>query len=143
MSKFMLLALALALSCAVADSHQSVVDSESCESPQVVSAVSAIYPPFALKVHLLGLVQVRIDVNEKGEVIAANPSGGNDVFLAASKSAALRWRFQPTGKHETGRLVFKYVLFGSDNDPRDAGDAFFPPCKVEVRRSLPHTQTIY
>jgi TonB family protein len=141
--KPLLLVLALGLFSLAADSRQTAPGAETCESPQVISAVSAIYPQVAIKVHVVGTVPVNIEINENGDVVVATPSGGPGMLQAASKSAATRWRFQSTGKRETGRLLFKFVLFASDNDPRDSGDAFFPPCKVEVRRSLPQSQTIY
>jgi TonB family protein len=143
MKRFMLLTFVFAFSALRVGSRQVMVDAESCESPQVISAVSAIYPQIAIKARVIGTVRVGIEVDENGGVIIATPSEGPGMLLAASKSAAQRWKFQPTGKRETGRLVFKFILFGSDSDPRDAGDAFFPPCKIEVRRSPSAPRTIY
>jgi hypothetical protein len=143
MKKLMLMTFVLALSCAVADSRQGTPTDESCESPQVISAVSAIYPVIAVQAHVVGKMPVRIEINENGEVVAATPLEGPGIFLDVSKTAAMLWKFQPSGKHETGRLLFKFVLFTIDDVRRNTGDAFFPPCKVEVRHLLPRTQTVY
>lgn len=135
MKKIVLLVLVLAVSCMAADSRQTAPIDESCESPQVISAVSATYPAIAFQARVVGTVRVKIEVNEGGEVVVATPSEGPWMMHEASKNAANHWRFQGTGRKENGTLVFKYILLDVDkNPPDDTADVFYPPCKVEIRR---------
>lgn len=56
----------------------------------------AIYPPVAKAVRALGLVQVRLEVNDRGEVIMAEAVSGHPFLKKVSEIAAKKWTFTPT-----------------------------------------------
>lgn len=77
--------------------------------PTVVHYESPIScPPVAKAVRALGLVQVRLEVNERGEVIVAEAVSGHPLLKKVSEVAAKKWTFAPTpGLHTLmARIVF-------------------------------------
>lgn len=77
--------------------------------PTVVHYESPIsYPPVAEAVRALGLVQVRLEVNERGKVIVAEAVSGHPLLKKVSEIAAKKWTFTPTpGLHTVmARIVF-------------------------------------
>ncbi len=77
--------------------------------PTVVHYESPIsYPPVAKAVRALGLVKVRLEVNERGEVIVAEAVSGHPLLKKVSEIAAKKWTFTPTpGLHTVmARIVF-------------------------------------
>jgi hypothetical protein len=141
MNKLMLAAFVLGISCAAADSRQGTPSAESCESPEVISAVAAVYSAVAAAMRIHGPVAVQIQINENGDVVDAVPSGPG-ILQLPSKNAAKRWKFRGTGKSETGRLIFEFVLYDRQKNPNeDEGAVFFPPCRIEVRHPVPPRET--
>jgi TonB family protein len=141
MKKLMLLTLVLAFSCAAADSRQGTPDTDSCESLQVISATSPNYPAIAAHMSIHGRVEVQIQINESGDVVDAT-SVGPAMLQFASMNAAKRWKFKGTGKSESGRLMFEFVLYDDKKNPNeDGGAVFFPPCRIEVRHPIMFVET--
>ncbi|HYX28540.1 MAG TPA: TonB family protein [Pyrinomonadaceae bacterium] len=62
---------------------------------KAVSLPKAIYPDEARKTHEAGTVQVKVLVDEKGEVISAVAVFGPDVLRDAAVKAAMRAKFKP------------------------------------------------
>jgi len=73
------------------------------------------YPPVARAEHLSGSVFIKIEIDETGVVTDAKILCGADLLSAASREAALKWRFSPTaldGKpvKVMGILTFNFTL---------------------------------
>ncbi|RMG45711.1 MAG: energy transducer TonB, partial [Acidobacteria bacterium] len=54
------------------------------------------YPLVARNAHLQGTVDVRIVVDERGNVIEAEVIRGHPLFRKAALQAARQWKFRPT-----------------------------------------------
>lgn len=63
--------------------------------PKKISDVAPVYPPIAKMQKLKGNVDVRVLVDEKGNVIEAVAISGNPVFKAEAENAARKTKFAP------------------------------------------------
>lgn len=63
---------------------------------KALNAPSAEYPPAAKAVGASGKVQVKVVIDEKGNVVSAESVSGHALLRAASEKAALSAKFEPT-----------------------------------------------
>ncbi|MBO0799313.1 MAG: TonB family protein [Blastocatellia bacterium] len=82
--------------------------------------VAPSYPQAAKDANVQGSVQVKVSVNENGEVISAEAVSGPDALRDAALDAARQWQFKPTVvgsgtvKAVQGVLTFNFNLQGGD-----------------------------
>ena len=86
------------------------------------------YPAAAKAAGVQGAVQVRVVVNEKGEVVTEDIVGGHPLLAEAASEAAHQWKFQPTEMNGQpvkvqGILTFNFTL--SDGPVSDASQKTF------------------
>ena len=70
-----------------------------------------IYPAEAKKVHAAGQVQVKVLLDEKGNVISAEAMFGPEVLRAAAVDAAKRAKFNPTVVNGVAIKVFGIITY--------------------------------
>lgn len=63
---------------------------------QVITRVQPSYPPLARPIHLSGVVQLEIVVDETGNVIYARATVGHPLLRESAEVAARQWKFAPT-----------------------------------------------
>lgn len=61
-----------------------------------VRQAQAFYPLLAQKIQIQGVVQVRIIVDEQGNVIAVEALNGHPLLQPSALEAARQWKFRPT-----------------------------------------------
>lgn len=82
---------------------------------KATNKVQPQYPATAKAAGAQGAVQVRVVVNEKGEVITEDVVGGHPLLKDAAADAAKQWKFQPTEMNGQpvkvqGVLTFNFTL---------------------------------
>jgi TonB family protein len=97
-----------------------------------IKKVQPVYPPIAKAAGAQGVVQVRITVNETGDVINAEIISGPPLLREAALEAAQQWKFNPTeinGKpvKVSGVLTFNFTLSNSGAAPARAPQPPQPP----------------
>ena len=123
-----------------------------------INKVQPQYPAVAKAAGAQGAVQVRVVVNEKGEVITEDVVGGHPLLKDAAAEAAHQWKFQPTEMSGQpvkvqGILTFNFTLNDSPNalekttTGRKAGGvaaAQCLDCVLDIRKTegLPEAQDI-
>jgi len=70
-----------------------------------------VYPAEAKKIHAAGQVQVKVSLDEKGNVISAEALFGPDVLQAAAVEAAKRAKFNPTVVNGVAIRVFGIIMY--------------------------------
>jgi|ERR1051325_3090835 TonB family protein len=85
------------------------------EQATVISRTSPQYPKIARQFRQEAVVQVQIEINERGDVVRATPVDGPEFFRAAAQEAALQWRFRAAriNHHAVPSstiLMFRFVL---------------------------------
>ena len=81
----------LALAVGVALAHASA-------RRAVVSKVPPIYPELAHRMHIYGIVIVRVTVAPDGTVSNAKAESGHPLLSPAATDAVRRWRFEPSSE---------------------------------------------
>jgi len=71
------------------------VSPEGSQSPQLVRAVPAVYPPEARERRIIGTVVLKVLVNKEGNVVKATVISGHPVFSASALDAVKEWKFKP------------------------------------------------
>jgi len=76
--------------------------------PSVKEFVAPPYPPAARAVRATGVVQVAIQVDEKGRVVSAEAVAGHPLLRAAARTSAYKWTFSniPGNHFLTLRFIF-------------------------------------
>jgi len=96
------------------------------------------YPPIALAEGATEDIEVKVVVNEQGEVIEAKALSGVNIFLRReSEKTASKWVFSKSGSaRREFTLHFDYVvLYPSKNTGADV--EFSVPFKVTIRQHQP------
>lgn len=78
--------------------------------PSVKEIFVPPYPPTARAVHAEGDVEVAVEVDESGRVLAAVPRTGHPLLRAASRAAAERWTFVSIPGRHFLTLRFEFRL---------------------------------
>jgi len=85
------------------------------EKGEAIELPQPVYPAIAAAAHASGSVQVRVIVDEEGNVIAAHAISGHPLLQAASVAAARkarfkRWKMGGGPVKVTGVIVYNFVL---------------------------------
>lgn len=109
------------------------------EQPQVIKAVSPIYPPVALHAHFSGAVTVDVEINAQGSVTSVKASGATRILQIVCEAAAKRWRFSQSAstKLRKAKLTFDFILAPKDTPPSELSTIFLPPCGIEIYGIVP------
>ena len=88
--------------------------------------VAPPYPQAAKEAKVQGAVQVKVSVNENGEVVGAEVVSGPDLLRDAALEAAKQWQFKPmvVGGNAVavqGVLTFNFNLQGGDGGTASSG----------------------
>jgi TonB family protein len=70
----------------------------------VEARVPPAYPELAMRVHLQGLVRLRVTITPSGAPGASEVLGGNPVLVKAAQDAVAHWKWTP-GPKETREIV--------------------------------------
>jgi len=70
----------------------------------VTLRVVPVYPELAGKMHLVGVVKMRVTVAPDGAAKTMEVLGGNPVLVKAAQDAVLHWKWAPA-THETKELI--------------------------------------
>ena len=107
------------------------------ETPAVVQAIPALYPPLARNANVSGVVFVEVEVDPGGNVTKVRAIEGHQILKLAAEKAASKWKFKALEKQATMRSVklsFRFTLIPSNKGtPEDLGVVFWLPYEVEVR----------
>lgn len=81
---------------------------------RALSLPTPAYPSEARQVRASGRVTVRVTIDESGNVISANATGGHPLLRRAAETAALRSKFQPVRvsgvpRRAVGTVVYNFV----------------------------------
>jgi TonB family protein len=79
-------------------------DSAPPTARRVVFKVNPAYPDLARRMHLSGIVRLRITIAPNGSVRLVEPVGGNPVLLKAAQDAVSNWKYAPA-PGETSEVV--------------------------------------
>jgi len=71
---------------------------------KIVLRVNPAYPDLAKRMHLSGIVKLRVTIAANGSVKSVEPVGGNPVLLKAAQDAVTNWKFA-TAPDETREVV--------------------------------------
>jgi TonB family protein len=63
---------------------------------EAISLPKPRYPPLAIQIHLEGVVNVQVLIDEAGRVVSAKAVSGHPVLVAEAVRAAAQARFSPT-----------------------------------------------
>jgi TonB family protein len=79
-----------------------------------VSLPMPVYPDFARKSNIQGIVSVRVTLNEEGKVTSAKATSGHSLLRYAGEGAALKSKFKPAllgdkAVKSTGFIVYNFV----------------------------------
>ena len=110
-----------------------------------IRRVQPKYPATAKAAGAQGAVQVRVVVNEKGEVVTEDIVGGNPLLAEAAAEAAHQWKFQPTELNGTpvkvqGTITFNFTLSDSPGAP-PAPPVPVAPATEGVQKTITATVT--
>lgn len=100
--------------------------------------VAPSYPQSAKDGNVQGSVQVKVSVNENGEVVSAEAMSGPDALRDAALDAAKQWQFKPTVvgsdavKAVQGILTFNFNLQGGDGGTASTAPPPPAPPMVDV-----------
>jgi TonB family protein len=78
---------------------------QSGDDPKVIETKAPVYPAIAFAAHASGTVLVDVEVDPEGKVTSARAISGSPLLLAASRNAALGWRFQASSPATTSSKV--------------------------------------
>jgi TonB family protein len=79
-------------------------DSTPQQARKLVLKVNPAYPDLARRMHLSGVVKLRITIAPNGSVKLVEPVGGNPVLLKAAQDAVSNWKYAPAPE-ETWEVV--------------------------------------
>jgi TonB family protein len=91
-------------------SLSSAVLGQTQRFPEVKAIFAPPYPPAARAVLAQGDVEVAVEVDENGNVVAAQARSGHPLLRAAARAAAARWTFVPVPGRHFLTLRFEFRL---------------------------------
>jgi TonB family protein len=124
----------LLLGCAAAS------QSNSSESPAVISAVTPMYPPIARSANATGDVFVDVEINREGKVSGVESKNAPVLLRKVCEEAARRWLFSPApngDKKRKARLTFSFRIMPEKTPYYEGTPVYYPPYKIEVRTIAP------
>jgi hypothetical protein len=84
------------------------------------------YPVFARTTHVQGIVTVRVELDEGGDVVSATAVSGPGALIQASVSNAKKWGFQPN-KTKRAMIIYDYRIEGLCQAPCASHFVVRPP----------------
>jgi TonB family protein len=102
----------------------------------VVSMDIPGYPALARTARIQGVVQIRIEINEAGEVTNAKPLSGHPMLQENSITNVKTWRFYPAAKPTSQSVTYRYNL---DDEP---GSKVKNACR-RIKLDLPYEVEIF
>jgi hypothetical protein len=114
---------------------QSNLPKEAKDAVSVVTAYAPHYPPIALAEGAAEDIQVKVVINEKGEVLDAKALSGVNTFLKSeSEKTAKEWVFSKTDAARSERILhFNYVVLYPAQDIGPDVE-FSMPFKVTIQQ---------
>ena len=107
--------------------------------PVFVDADMPLYFPLARQANIQGKVEVAIQVDESGKVVAATRLSGHPLLAQAAIDNAKTWRFAP--RRGAGTLLYEFKIEGkvdTENPYYKYGKVIFrPPNSVEIDFPVP------
>ena len=97
-------------------------DTEFYTGAQLVSFEDLTYPGVARMTRIQGIVVVKADLDEKGNVTAASALTGPKPLLVDSVANAKKWKFKPSSERRT-LIVYEFRL--DDGACNDASHSLF------------------
>lgn len=104
-------------------------------SARVVTHVAPDYPPIALQARSKGDVSVDVKIDREGNVTSAVVTSGHPLLHAATRKAALRWKFDPAPdapEVRDARLTFTFRLMNGNKRSDAPNPVFTPPYRLEI-----------
>jgi TonB family protein len=117
----------------------ALVFAQTEDSRRATEAVAPFYPQLALRAHIVGTVNVLVEISETGRVLSVAAPHGHPIFITPSLDAAKQWKFERGSGNAAVTLTFVFDLVDS-SEP--AKTIFKPPYTVEVHAQLPPVRTI-
>ena len=97
--------LILVLLPAVIASLTITQDSDTSSHPRkAFHQVPPVYPDWAKRLQLSGVVKLRVTIDPTGSVKLIEPVGGNPVLIKAAQEAVTNWKYAHA-PHETQELI--------------------------------------
>lgn len=132
-----LLITGLSISLVTLFSSASGTSTVQSDNLSVVNAVAPSYPVFRGVPNPSGRVDVKLQLDESGNVVSARAINGHPLLQLTAKPAAQRWRFTPATTEAGERTVlvsFIFTIMPKETPAEDLTPIFSPPYQVEVRR---------
>jgi TonB family protein len=128
--KLIIPVLAIAISALVV-----IAQSNSSDSPMVISAVAPIYPPIARQARAASDTTVEIEIDREGKVTSAKSKGGHPLFRTVAEEAARRWVFSAASTDTKRKvpLTLSFRILPPKTPVYEATSVYYPPYKIEVR----------
>lgn len=131
--KLVIPVLAIAVSALVV-----IAQSESSDSPTVVSAVAPVYPPIARQARAASDTIVEVEIDREGNVRSAEPKGGHPLFRKAAEEAARRWVFSASADTKRkATLTLTFRILPAKAPVYEGTSVYYPPYKIEARALEP------
>lgn len=83
--------------------------------PKVIEMKAPEYPAIAHAAHAVGTVAVEVEINSEGNVASVRVVRGHPLLSAASRQAALAWRFEPNPSRAGQKLELLFDFAPSDS----------------------------
>ncbi len=106
----------LTIACASSARQDKTVEDEDI----VVTSYTAMsYPRMAQVSHILGMVVVRVELDDAGKVVSSTAVSGSRVLIPDSLANAKKWRFQPNAK-KNAVIIYDFRLAEGMCDPNES-----------------------
>jgi TonB family protein len=79
----------------------------------VVSRVSPIYPELAKRMHVSGVVVLRVTVQPDGTVSQTTAASGHALLVTAAQEAVRKWRFVPSSESTESTIDINFSEAGN------------------------------
>jgi protein TonB len=98
-----------------APTPKRVITSPTILNSRALSLPKPPYPPMAKQMHVQGMVNVQVLIDESGKVISAKAVSGNPALTTAAQQAAFGARFSPTmigdqAVKVSGLITYNFIL---------------------------------
>lgn len=80
------------------------------ESRAVRTRVAPVYPEFAKRMRVTGMVKLSVTVDANGKVTDVKPVSGNQMLSYAAQQAVRQWKFEPGAGTDTVPVDVNFEL---------------------------------
>lgn len=80
------------------------------EGRAVRSRVAPVYPEFAKRMRVTGVVKLSVTVDPNGKVTDVKPVSGNQILSYAAQQAVRKWKFEPGTTSDTVPVDVNFEL---------------------------------